>query len=210
MQNNFVTPGCPRKLTFGPWHSTTHGGGALDNSICPKKPISLHFKGQPIDPQIRSDSKKLAKWCSACGSWFCIWLFMVLHPAPALFWAKTELWDLPNNGLQAWQCLCPSMICGLSQVSSSYRPDWSMKPLLLNGRLGFSLDDFSQLPLRQALKNKFQKLEDALEEQMLTWLTGLIKLKCVKFVKCVKCAICKMWKCVKWAMCAISKISEIG
>ena len=98
MQNNFVTLGCPGKLTSGPWHSTTHGGGALDNSICPKKPISLHFKGQPIDPQIRSGSKKQAKWCSACGSWFCIWLFMVLHPAPALFQAKTELWDLPNKG----------------------------------------------------------------------------------------------------------------
>ena len=88
MQNNFVSLGCPGKLTFGPWQSTTHGGGALDNSICPKKPISLHFKGQPIDPQIKSDSKKSAKWCSACGSWFCIWLFMVLHPAPALFLAK--------------------------------------------------------------------------------------------------------------------------
>ena len=98
MQNNFVTLGCPGKLTSGPWHSTTHGGGALDNSICPKKPISLHFKGQPIDPQIASDSKKSAKWCSACGSWFCIWLFMVLHPAPALFLAKTKLWDPPNKG----------------------------------------------------------------------------------------------------------------
>ena len=52
--------------------------------------------------------------------------------------------------------------------------------------------------IRQKVYNKLQKLEDALVEQMLTWLTGMTGL-----VELTMCNICKM--CKTYKMCKMYK-----
>ena len=149
MQNNFVTLGCAGKLTSGPWHSTTHGGGALDNSICPKKPSVCTLRANQLTPKSEVTQKSwqngvlhAAPGSASGSSWFCIRLLLC-------FWRKQSYGIHQIRGKSSKRI---TGIGGRSQVSSSYQIDqWN--PYCWTGDWASALTTSLSFPKRnQSLK----------------------------------------------------------
>ena len=136
--------------------------------------------------------------------------------------------DLFQTNFFCWSLLIPSLVrqktilfipllCTFSNESINFR--WvgriSFLEYIFCKILNHNIFSFhwSSLVFHRSMtwQNKLQKLEDALDEQMLTWLirlTGLIGLtmckwlkceNCVKWVICINCVNCV--KCVKFVKC---------
>ena len=147
MQNNFVTLGCPGKLTSGPWHGTTHWGvpwttayAQRNPSVCTLRANQLNVNSEVTQKNWQSGFLHAAPGSASGSSWFCIRLLLCFRRKQSCgiyqIRGKSSIritgMEMPLSKHDWWT------------VSSIFIiPDWSMKPLLLNRRVGFSLHNFS-------------------------------------------------------------------